>query len=580
MKEIRLKHWKKDNSLDCLLFFALRCRELVFDYTLDSFKYPALNSSTICKEALSLIQQIEEENFTSKSIIPVLEELIYKLKNDLVVKHLIGEDLSYYVNFGDYSNLKEIKIKIEILNNKLSQIKYLQFLKSELIKLIEENKEKKIIYELTTSYISTLINIGFSQTYIYSCINKYFFSTSKVEDFNTLSDFLENFEIKQKNYRCIFKVSNLFDEISKSSNIFDIEILDKLDIETEKLDKNNFLKSKNKNERYLIANKINSLDSMSAKNSAEELINKISNLFVFYHHKNKPEYSNFALVIDENNDAILIKEKISAMTKNTDHKPKKAAIKLNNLIKGLRLESNSFAKYDRVIDLHGLSVQNRVIENQLLQNWISFETLLVGYENTSKIDQVLKHLIPFLLIRYTSEQVSELLKDVNRFDNKFFYSQIKTIPEGKNVLEKFTAILVLDKYKSVRIEFYKRLEYSPLNKFRMAEFHKIFSDTKNIKKHIDNHKCKIDWQIKRMYRTRNLIVHAGIVPTFTEILVENSHTYLDKLISTINYLCIYENSIRSIEQALKEVEIIQKKKEAILKNSKEVNENNFTKLLL
>lgn len=580
MKENRLKHWKKDDTLECLLFFALRCRELVFDYSLDSFKYPALNSTTICNEALNLIKEIEEENFTPKSIIPVLDELIYKLKNDLVVKHLIGDDIKYYTNFGDYSNLKEIKIKIEILFNKLSSANYLQYLKKELKELVLENKEKRKIYDLSTNYVSSLINVGFSQTYIYSSVNNVFFSSAPVNDISSIESFFNCFELKPKKYKCIFKVSDLFDEITQSSSVFNIEITNELNKEILDLDKKNYLTSKNKNERFLVANNIIELDAVSAKNIAENRINKLSNLFVYFHHKIQPTWSKSSLIIDNENNPILIKDRVSAMSKATDYKPKKAAIKLNELIRKLRLESTSFAKYDRVIDLHGIAVQNKVIENQLLQNWIAFETLLVGYENSTKIDQVLKHLVPFLLVRYTNEQINELLKDINRFDQNFFRKQIKTISEGKNVLEKFTAILVLDKYKAVRIEFYKQLKYSPLIKFRMSEFHTIFSKIENIKTHVENHKIKVEWQIKRMYRTRNLIVHAGVVPSFTETLVENSHNYLDKLISTINYLCINMNSIRSIEQALKEVEILQLKRQATLKDYKNITETNYSTILL
>src|SRR5690606_23431954 len=264
MKENRLSHWKKDDSLDCLLFFSLRCRELVFDYTLDSFKFPALNSTTICKEALKLIKEIEEENFTPKSIIPVLEELVFKLKGDIVVKELIGDDIKYYTNFGDYTNIKEIKIKIEILYNKLSSNKYMSFAKDELKRLIINNKDKRKIYELTTNYISSLINVGFSQTFIYSTVNSIFFSKTPVNDITTLDYFFSCFEVTPKKYKCIFKVSSLFNEITQSSNIFKIDILNLLDDEITKLDKKNILFSKNKNDRFLIAYDVIALDVYTA----------------------------------------------------------------------------------------------------------------------------------------------------------------------------------------------------------------------------------------------------------------------------------------------------------------------------
>ncbi|MFL9837692.1 hypothetical protein ABS768_09305 [Flavobacterium sp. ST-75] len=579
MKEKRLTNWNDDKNLDCLLFFALRIKELVFDYTLDSFKYPALNTSTICTEAIELISEIENENVSEKSIIPVLEELIYKIKNDSIVKEII-DDISYYINFGDYSNLREIKLKIEILHHKLSPRKYIEFVKKRLTEIIKSNKEKKLIYELSTNYISSLINLGYSQAFINLKVNSIFFSKDKIENFDSLEKFFSNFEYNLKIYTVILKASDIFDEISNTSPIFKCEITNSVDNELKKFDKKNFLFSKNKNQRFLVLPKIKCYDPLTAKNIAEYKVNKLSKLFVFFHHRNHPDWSKKALVIENDNESFIINERVSAMAKNYDWKPKKAAIKLNSLIKGLQLDKSSFSKYDRVIDLHGLSVQNKIIENQLLQNWIAFETLLVGYNNTSKIDQVIQHLLPFLLNRYIRKQIDELIRSINRFDSKFFFSKIRTITEGENIIEKFTALLVLEKYKATRFEFYEKLEKSPLAKFRMSEFHTKFSDLKSVKSHIENHKRKVTWQIKRMYRSRNLIVHVGIVPDFTEILVENSHTYLDILVNTINYLSIKEKSINSIEQAIKEAEIINSKNKKAISSSQSIDEHNYISILL
>lgn len=580
MKESRLKNWTKDEKFDCLLFFALRLRELVFDYTLDSFKYPALNSYTICKEALNLINEVENENFSVKSLEPVIEELVYKLKNDKVVKKILATDLEYYINFGDYTNIKENKVKIEILTNKLNPVKYLKVVTENLKDLVIENKQKRTIYELTTLYISSLINIGFSQSYIYLQINNTFFSNQPIDSFDVIQNFFDIFKLELKSYKCIFKVSDIFDEVKSSSNAFNMTITNELSDELKELDKGNYLISKNKNERYLIIENINKLDAVSAKHKGVELINNLSKLFVFFHHKTHPTWSNSALIVDEEKNSFLIKEKISAMSKSTDHKPKKAAIKLNLLIKGLSLERTSFYKYDRVIDLHGLSVQNKIIENQLLQNWIAFETLLVGYNKDSKIDQVINNLLPFLMSRYVFVQISELLRDLNRYDIQYVRSKIKSIPIGDSLIEKFTALIILDDLKTERHELYNRLQYNPLLKFRISEFHAAFSKIENLEKHIQNHRIKVIWQIKRMYRARNLIVHAGTVPNFTESLVENSHTYLDKVINTINYLCIKENSITSIEQAIKEVQICVSKQSRFIKDTKEIDKTNFTNVLL
>ena len=583
MKEHRLSNWKLEKELDSLLFFALRIRELVFDYTLDSFKYPALNSTSICEEAVQLIKEIETNNITEKSITPVLEELIWKLKKDKIVGLILENDLEYYLNFGDYSNLKDVKLKLEILTNKLNSLKYADYTEKELIKLVNENKEKREIYELATNYITSLINIGFSQSFIYLATNTHFFSNRAVTSIEDLKEYFKLFDHPYQEYNVILKCSKILGEIEDSSNKFHCTVSQKIEEKFIKLDKNKFIESKNSKELYFSARKILALDPLSAKTLAENRINKLSKLFVFYHHKQHPTWSEKALVINcETDTSFLINERTSPMSKGRDLIPKKAAVKLSKLMRGLKLESTSFAKYDRVIDLHGLSIENKNIENQLLQNWIAFETLLVGYSSQSKISQVIENLVPFLKVKYLDTILYEFLKDVSRYNYSFFLSEIRKIEVGNTPLEKFVAIISLDEFKDKRILFYKALEKSPLLKFRLSEFQKILSSPKKIKQFIDNHEKKVIWQIKRMYRSRNLIVHAGTVPEYTESLVENSHTYLDLVINIINELSIDKQSIHSIEQTIKEVQIqVHKNNKVLSKNfEKEVDRTNYLQLIL
>ena len=200
MKLERLKNWEDKKELDCLLFFALRLRELVFDYTIDTFKYPALNSTASCKEALKLITEIEADNITSRSLEPVIAELQWKIRKDNVVKHLVGEDISYYLNFGDLNNLKGVRLKLELLHNKIEPSKYCRTSEHLLSKYISENKEKNKINSICSNYVSSLINSGFSQSYIYLATNIHFFSDKKIEEIRELSKIVEREERETFNY--------------------------------------------------------------------------------------------------------------------------------------------------------------------------------------------------------------------------------------------------------------------------------------------------------------------------------------------------------------------------------------------
>jgi hypothetical protein len=580
----KLKQWDLSLDIENLLFFALRIKELTFDYTLDSFKYPVLNVSSLCYEGIELIEEIERKNFNEKSIVPVLEELIFKLKEDLTAKKMIGNKLESYINFGDYNDLKDCKLKLQLIAQKVNPRKYNDEIVKEIKNLIiTKSKEKKNLYDLTTYYITNLINLGFSQSFIYKNVNTLFFSRKKIENFEPLNEFFKNLSFEIQTYDVIIKCSRILLELSSSSDVFDSLITETIPEEYSQYDKQDFLKEISEHEVFFISKNIKALDPVSAKDMTEMRINKISKIFVFYHHKEHPVWSEKALVINSDTKyQFLINEKTSPMSKGRDLKPKKAASKMNRLFHNINLDENSFAKYNRVLDLHGLSVQNKNIENQLLQNWIAFETMLVGYSSKSKIEQVLEHLIPFLINGYFNNLLNEFCKDLIKYDNEFFQMKIKLNPIGEDFTQKFTSILVLDEHKTTRSEAYNILTNNPLLKYRLFDFHKKFSDVKSVEKIFERHKRLIDWQIKRMYRSRNLIVHAGIIPDFTESLVENSHTYLDLLINTINNLSIDEKSIISIEQAIKEIKITTDihQKEIIKNRDKRIDINNYKKIIL
>ncbi|TGN30003.1 hypothetical protein [Empedobacter tilapiae] len=579
-----LSNWDEKPELNNLLFFASRIKELTFDYTLDSFKYPMMNACTICYEGIELIEEIEQNNFNEKSIIPILEELLFKFQEDFISKKIIGENLEYYINFGDYSNLKEIKVKLQLLAQKLNPLKYNEIVISEINDIVLNSKnENSKLYKLSSLFVTNLVNIGYSQSYIYKNVNTIFFSRHRIENFEPLKEFFKNLEYDIQNYQVIFKCSKILEEVKSTSGTFKSELVFTIPAELEKFDKNLFFSSKKENQIFFIAKNIEALDPVSAKEIAEKRINKISNLFCFYHHKENPIWEDNTLVINTKSEySFLIKEKISAMSKGRDLKPKKAASKLNRLINNIRLEDNSFSKYNRAIDLHGLSLQSKNIENQLLQNWIAFETLLVGYSKESKIEQVLKHLINFLTYKYVENIIEEIARDLKKFKFMLFLRQIENVPFGNTFAEKLTALIILDELKTERHKLYSNLERHPLLKYRIFEYHKKFSKVKSVEDLILRHKKLVEWQIKRMYRSRNLIVHAGVVPSYTEILVEHSHNFLDKLLNTINNFSIENLSIISIEQVIKEVEILQNHQYKILSanRDKTVDKLIYEKVLL
>lgn len=577
-------NWTLTKDLECLLFFAQRLRELLFDYTLDTFKPPALNSLGLCEEALNIIIDIENEVISKNSIEPIIKELYWKITEDLIFKEVVGERLNQYVvTTFDINDLKKTKLNLELLIRKVPKKKYIETSQIQLKNLILENRQKRKIDKLLTAYISTLIDLGFSQGYLYNTVNNFFFSESnKIESVAQLDDFFDKLKIEHKSFDVIFKCSSIFKEINESTTAFKSKIIENPELKTNDFKEKGFFKKWKG--LYFYCENIMALDAQKAKEIVEERMNKLSKLFVFFHHKKQPFWTNEAIIYSTDNptDYVILKEATSFMKKSNDLPPAKAAKRLNQVIKNFGLEHSSFSKFDRAIDLHGLSIENQYVENQLLQNWIAFETLLVGYSKKTKIDQVLDSLIPFLKYNYIKRILEYLCKQFIHHNSKLFRETMKEISEGDDITEKYAGFMILDKYKQLRHETYSKLDEFPILKYRIFLFNNFFKTSKDVLKYIETHELKIEWQIKRMYRSRNLIVHAGQVPIFTPILVENSHTYLDLLLGSIIELSLDNHQILSIEQAIQEISLRCEYHKKIMKNfgDKKLDENNYLQILL
>jgi hypothetical protein len=334
---------------------------------------------------------------------------------------------------------------------------------------------------------------------------------------------------------------------------------------------------------FITVNKELAVDEFSARISAEKKLRKIANLFTFFHHKERPKWLEKALVIEtKSKKLLLILNPTSPMEKGFDLKPVKAAIKLNEFISNFGLSGKSFTLFDRANDLHGLAVADSSIENQMLNIWIALETLIQKTENKSKIEHITDSLLPSLTQNYIEKLLKDVADSLARWNSYKLRQIIKKLPNDVkgDAFHKISALIACKEFESLRDELYKELNDFPLLRFRIWQLHNQIKSREKLWELIDTHKKKVRWHIRRIYRSRNLIVHEGTVSNSMEMLVENAHTYLDTFLNTLIELTT-NGSIKTIEQGIKETILVSQKREKYLKeNKKELcTRTNFQKLL-
>ena len=68
-----LKNWSNVPSMQGMLFFVQRMDELLFHYSMDTYKTPTLNIKLLLREYLETIEQIKEGILKEKNEIPIFE---------------------------------------------------------------------------------------------------------------------------------------------------------------------------------------------------------------------------------------------------------------------------------------------------------------------------------------------------------------------------------------------------------------------------------------------------------------------------------------------------------------------------
>ena len=92
-----LKKWDAPAASASLLFFAQILEEMLFDFSMDTYKASVMHSGLLCIEALQTINEVEAGNIAEPNIGHVIEELCANLEKDTVAQNLIKLPLESFL---------------------------------------------------------------------------------------------------------------------------------------------------------------------------------------------------------------------------------------------------------------------------------------------------------------------------------------------------------------------------------------------------------------------------------------------------------------------------------------------------
>ena len=551
MKKGNLEHWENYDKYTNLLFFSQLVNELLFDYSIPSNRVSTLNSHYLCLDAMSAIEGIEKHGVPEGSLKPIMEELYSALKKDPIYSEKNNSPLDFFVKYqGDryvFSsrvsdlNYEELKKTAEALHTYyFSESKYYDSLKESITDIVTNNKtdKQKELFRLVKSLLTELMNMGYSLSYIYEVMKKnYWAPQNNLTSAEDIKRFFDAFSLKDREYEVILKVNRK--RMERFVQYIDgVDLVDTLNDRYHGHAEKNFLKKANKQAFILQKNK--ALDPFAAARNVKDTIVLNMGLFRLFDHEYRYDINTAKCGVYDDSHFYSIGQVIRSIehTKPLSSKQIAESMRISNMAFESVVKNQSY--YDVVSILnaarfHSHSLDSNSEENQLLDLWAIFETILdISNKHTSdRIQQVCKYLVPILKRRYIYSLFSQLTEDIKNYDEPF----LKKITKGETDRHKKVQIIcefVLlenEEWDEERSNFLDRCNDFPLLKERIEYYGESLRTTKDVFEFVEKHGECVRWQIMRIYRNRNLIIHNGSTMPYLSLLIENLHSYVDEFLS-------------------------------------------------
>lgn len=528
-----------------VMFFASCLDEALYEYTPATYKPRVMSVRSLAFEAKSVIARVEAGAMDRARLYPILDELKDRLQHNSVARGLLSFPVEYYSSYTKEEGLKSITTRLGLLKNSLAGGRYRAALQHEIIRLCQDERQKLALRNATKSWVSAMGGLGFSRQFVHEVVKDVFFEgeTAFTEPAD-LVQFFDRFLGDRGDFNVAFAVGEVIAEISETIKKFKCEVLGNDHDLARALELG-------AGERAVLVKEVSARDHYSARSSAERRLEHITDLFAIFHHKNRIKWRPEVAVRRDASDCRILAARASSVARSRDNVPKKASQKLAAHVGELEFsDRDSLGRFISVVRLHGAAQEAASSQAQLVNLWTAME-VLVSRESESKMRGVKRCITPFLVYGYVDRMLYGFAGDLYRWKRKQTSRLLRKIDlPGWSQHQKLAAILLGGGLESSRNELYALLEGFPLLRNRCFQLSKLITNADVLNESVKAHEQRVAWQIERIYRSRNSIVHDGSAPPHVDALTENAHEYLDAFIDRFFILCSQMKVVTTLDEAI------------------------------
>ncbi|MGN6284665.1 MAG: hypothetical protein ACTHM2_05900 [Afipia sp.] len=551
--------WPKTYESRGVLMFAQLMAEMLTPSSFESFRVYSLDSIARLREALRAIRDVKLDRVPRQTLNPILEEIIWSLDKDPVVKQLAAHEIdALHRTSKPNASLDTLAANIRLISRLIGKA-YKSALEHKITELLPNSKQRVEFRQTTGFYCSHLINLGYARPHILEIVNRHFFDSDLASAApDHLTSFFAEFDGEEKKYTVFTAVSEQFGNYLKNLGFKVFNLSACPNEVTQALNTPLHVHLS-----LVVARKVEGLDGYSAVNKSHNLLNSTRALTYLAPEGMPCKWSNEMYVLEGEASV----GRIIARPNISFDRPYEGRLTAGRRLRGItnyskrileNFEEASTARLLNSIATSALARTSPNIENQLTSLWSSIEVLLSEPQKpTPRIVHYCEHLVPCICLRHVRRQFvavyDELLISYRNKFNKILFAEADAGKKDAHTI--FANALCLPENKVLQDQLLSLCTDNPLALHRIWKLHRDYGTPENAIASIKGHSKRVEWQIHRIYRARNEIVHSGRRPSYLESLIMNLSEYYRGTITTLVHRARQDDSESNIDQVVCEIGI-------------------------
>jgi hypothetical protein len=515
--------------------------ELTNLYSIPSHRHRSLSTTAKARELMRSIRDVGKRMLPKPSLRPMIEEFEESVDADPIVRSILERNHipRAALNISETDSLEKMIASVEIYLDLVAPA-YASEAEDLIVKLCDSTKiQKSQLRTIADLYVSHLVGVSLSRETLH-IIAKREFGICQVDDpMLALKEFFRALSTRSSHYDilvsaseevCGYLATSLRPEVYKKRN----DLPDRFRLAC-------FGRNGSSSDGpFILLRDLPGADAFLAVRNAKYLLEVLHSFLFVFPDGTRWINPEFCYVYDSREGAVFKASMVDFINEGGLIRSKKAHSELIQKMAVFAFDrSDALSRRSGVklaSALLAASAASRVVENdaRLLSIWSAFEGILPyplkDGEGTVRINHFANYITPLATDRYIESLFKSFMNDLARNYMKKFLSFIDRNGVGNNRFEKFVSVFYLE--DAIKAAFTSIFSDSEILLYRAHELDGIANDSSKLKAKVLAHERRVAWQLHRIYRARNMIIHSARSAPYFPQLTENAFGYF-KAMTTI-----------------------------------------------